>query len=482
MFKPTPEQQAIVEAARGTTDNLIVRALAGAAKTSTLELIAKALPDQSILNLAFNKRIVQELDKRMPKHCTNKTLNGLGHQAWGKTLGKRLTLDTSKNYRLLKSEIDSLKGEEKDRQYEFMSETLDMIGTAKSLGYIPSGHFEQAKGLLGDDELWEALDPEPTIMQQRLIKNVMIRSIKAAMAGEIDFDDQILMPTCFSAFFDYFPLVLVDETQDLSELNHAMLKKVAKKRLIAVGDENQSIYAFRGAHQHSMGLMEQGFSMAGLRLSTTFRCPRAVVREARWKTPHMQFPDWASEGSVSSWQGWGLDQLLNSATIICRNNAPLFGMAIKLLRSGRNCKIVGNEIGKGLLRIMKKLGSETMSQTQALDALERWFEEQRARSRSLKALTDKKLCMELFLRHGDTLFAAMQYAETLFKQEGPVTLLTGHKAKGLEFEDVFFLDPWLIDWDGEDAPEQEKNLRYVIQTRSKRSLTYLNSEDLEIEA
>jgi hypothetical protein len=44
---PTAEQQAILDAAKGTGDNLIIHALAGAAKTSTLVLIGKALPSGS---------------------------------------------------------------------------------------------------------------------------------------------------------------------------------------------------------------------------------------------------------------------------------------------------------------------------------------------------------------------------------------------------------------------------------------------------
>ena len=42
-FTPTPEQRAIVEAGVNLPDNLLVSALAGAAKTSTLELLAEAI-------------------------------------------------------------------------------------------------------------------------------------------------------------------------------------------------------------------------------------------------------------------------------------------------------------------------------------------------------------------------------------------------------------------------------------------------------
>lgn len=67
---PTPEQVAIVEAAKQTNDNLLVSALAGAAKTSTLVLIAKALQKHPILCLAFNKRIATEMQERLPGNCT----------------------------------------------------------------------------------------------------------------------------------------------------------------------------------------------------------------------------------------------------------------------------------------------------------------------------------------------------------------------------------------------------------------------------
>ena len=58
-FTPTDEQVAIVEAAKRTKDNLLVSALAGAAKTSTLELITKAVTGIPILSLAFNKKIAE---------------------------------------------------------------------------------------------------------------------------------------------------------------------------------------------------------------------------------------------------------------------------------------------------------------------------------------------------------------------------------------------------------------------------------------
>jgi superfamily I DNA/RNA helicase len=71
-------------------------------------------------------------------------------------------------------------------------------------------------------------------------------NIEQAFRGIIDFDDQIYMPTLFGGSWPQFPLVMIDEAQDLSPINHAMLSKLVKHRLIAVGDPYQSIYGFRG--------------------------------------------------------------------------------------------------------------------------------------------------------------------------------------------------------------------------------------------
>ena len=52
---PTPEQSTILSFATIHSDNLIVNALAGTGKTSTIELICKAIPSIPILYLAFNR-------------------------------------------------------------------------------------------------------------------------------------------------------------------------------------------------------------------------------------------------------------------------------------------------------------------------------------------------------------------------------------------------------------------------------------------
>jgi ATP-dependent exoDNAse (exonuclease V) beta subunit len=71
---------------------------------------------------------------------------------------------------------------------------------------------------------------------------------------------------------------------------------------------------------------------------------------------------------------------------------------------------------------------------------------------------------------GATLNEILAWIETLQKQKGRIKLMTGHKSKGLEFEQVYFLDAQLISDKGQDP-----NIRYVIQTRAKDTLTYIQT-------
>lgn len=474
-FTLTAEQQAIIDAARNTPDNLIIHALAGAAKTSTLVLIAKALPSVPTMCLAFNVRIKKELGDRLPGNCECLTLNGLGHRIWGRFLGRRLIVDKDKVYKILSGLIDKLDADEKREAYDRFTDTLNAIRQGKTNGYIPTGTHPHANPLMQDDEFFATLDEEPSPLQERLIRAATKQSLDLSFRGEIDYDDQILMPACFPAEFPRPPLVMIDEAQDLSALNHRLLSRLVSKRLIAVGDECQSIYAFRGAHQDSMQLLQKQFSMTKLVLSISFRCPKRVVEAARWRAPHMMWPDWAVDGEVRRLSHWSADAIDPLATILCRNNAPLFSAAIKLLKNGRYPELVGNDIGKNLIKIMKKMGTADMSRELAFAALAEWVEGKLKKSRDPAKVHDQAQCIEVFLHEGQTLGDAIAYAEHMFAVSGPVKMMTIHKAKGLEWDHVYILDEHLI---GKEHG-QEKNLRYVGITRAKQTLTYINLEHFE---
>lgn len=480
---PTSEQAAIIAAARDTKDSILISALAGAAKTSTLEMICAALPVQPILCLAFNKRIQEEMKARLPGHVSCRTMNSIGHSIWAAACAKRLVVNTRKSYEILKAKVDALPRPQRLTAYDTFSETLKAVGQAKGQGYVPEGRYPTARRLTNERGFRDSFEDESILENSLgLIDEVLTDSIRLAYKGQIDFDDQIYMPTLFGGTFPRFPLVMVDEAQDLSALNHAMLQRLVTARLIAVGDPYQSIYAFRGAVSQGMESLRNTFSMTDMELSTSFRCPRAIVRRARSRAPHMNWPEWAEEGQINDYQGlkWTAESISDGAAVICRNNAPLYRLGFNLIRGGRGVSIVGSDVGPGLVRVLKKLGPETMPQAEVFAAIDQWEEERGRKAKSKESVSDRAECLRVFCGYGDTLSAAIAYADHLFKSSGTIQLLSGHKSKGLEWPVVYHLDPWRIPskWaESTEEIEQERNLEYVICTRAKRELWLVNAED-----
>lgn len=472
MFTPTDEQLAIVAAASQTDKNLIIEADAGAAKTSTLVLIAEALPDTQILCLAFNKKIAIEMQERLPSNCKAMTLNALGHRTWMEATGRRIAIEPSKGYNIMSELIQALPGKLRDNAYERLSEFLKIVEFGKQCGYIPTGHFEKAKRLFDCEEFFAHLEHRLEDWEVDLVRSATLESLNQAMKGMCDFNDQILMPTVFHGAFPRYPLVLVDEAQDLSALNHATLRKLVKKRLIAVGDSKQAIYGFRGAHEDSMNKLRGEFDMSWHPLTISFRCPISVVKSVHWRAPTMRWPEWAKEGEVKFLDTWSADDLPTEAAIICRNNAPLFSIAIKLLRNGRNCELANGDVGKQMLKILTKLGDKSLPQLAVLDAIESWSikEKGKVKQRAHGKVDDQAACLRVFAAQGATLGDAIAYGTHLLNSQGPLKLMSGHKSKGLEFDHVFFLDEHLV-----SDEDQDPNLRYVIQTRAKDTLTYVES-------
>ncbi len=214
MHTPTPEQALIIEAARTTSDNLIINALAGAAKTTTLEMICHAITGIPILSLAFNKRIADEMAKRLPSHVEVRTLNALGHRVWAQAINKRLVVNSTKMHTLVRGITDELPRSVREEAYESMAETLKWLRLAKRDGYIPTKWAGIGHTLIEGPEFYDQYDENPTILQLSIVEEALEASIRNAYAGEIDFDDQLYMPVCFGGQWPKFPLVLGDEVQD----------------------------------------------------------------------------------------------------------------------------------------------------------------------------------------------------------------------------------------------------------------------------
>ena len=494
---PTPEQSAIIEATRSRA-SLMVNALAGTGKTTTLTMLAAALPPEPTLALAFNKKIKEELAERFPPNFTIMTMNGLGHRAWAGTLNKKkLIIDDRKLSRLT---TDALRPFPTSR--EAWAPIKMLVCHAMRRGLVPS-QFQHAKGFVPDTpEIWETLDTECdaglTADERKLARKILISSIEEGLGGKISFDDQVYLPVVFHGNFPRFNTVLVDEAQDLSPLNHAMLKKVCAGKLIVVGDPRQAIYAFRGADSKSMA------SIRALRpewielpLNTTFRCPKAVVERQQTHAPGYVAAPTNSDGRVIDWGGspWSWDSLgsvrKGSLAMLCRNNAPLVSMAFKLIKRGIGVNMLGRELGKGLEILVKKLSNDqTLPIDQFLPLLEAWFTSESSKAEAnddqtkLEHVTDKYDCLQAVME-GKSVASSRDLIEALreiFSAEGNIILASGHKSKGLEWDTVVHLDPWRIPSRYAKTPaeiEQEHNLQYVLETRTKHTLILANVKDFK---
>jgi len=468
----TDEQIDILNAASMTKDNLMLSALAGTGKTTTLEAVERVLPRGPILYLVFNRKNADEAEKRMLSTTTVRTFNSIGHRIWAQSQSRQLKVDAKKSGAILKGIIESAPRTTHDAIWSVFSEVVQGVGLAKALGYVPEGVYPNAKRLVTQSQFYSMLDEVPDDLTADLIDAVLRRSIQESYSGTIDYNDQVYMPALFGGIYPKFPTVLVDEYQDLSPVNHMLLERLVKGRLIGVGDPNQNIYGFRGAKAGGMKQAIAQYKCHELPLSISFRCPSEIVRNVHWRVPHFR---WLTEGgSVELPARFRANDLPEDATIICRNNAPLFRLGMQLLGAGRSISLAGSDIGPRLIGIMRKLGPETLGRTGLLAAIEEWLQDKL--EKESKTAEDTAACMKVFAEQGQSLGQAIAYAEHLFKQQGRLYLTTGHKAKGLEWSTVVHLDPWLV---RRNPNEQDQNLDYVISTRSRDRLIEIESEQIE---
>lgn len=505
-FTPTDEQEAIREGVRRSTSSLMIDAYAGVGKTSTLALSAPGIRVPA-LAVAFNVAIKNALQSAFPGNFKISTMNGLGFGALTRAMpeiGKGWRVEDKKLGKLLTEVGREWKMELSEDEW---GEARAAVRQAMLSGIVPDDAGESP--LLADtDGNWEGIAEGlywPDEMKTRLIpfaREVLSRSNELVKQGLISFDDQVYYSTCVLGRFQQFPVLMIDEAQDLSPLMHAMLAKSVRLdgRIIAVGDARQAIYGFRGADSNSLGAIRKLRSdWLSLPLATTFRCPKVVVKRQNSHAPGFRAAEAAPEGEFrrlagrDSLEGWGWGEIEKSASggsiaILCRNNAPLIKMAFRLIRQRIPVQMAGRDIGQGLIALSKRLFKEnTTGPGEMLKAIDEWEETEGSKARlmqqeeKLSGINDRAESLRAVISLGEVVDAgALREALTsLFSREsGRVTLSTIHRAKGMEWDCVVHLDPWRVpskqarESGDERAMQQERNLVYVAETRTKRVLLW----------
>lgn len=494
-FKPTPEQDSIIESILNpSAGSLDVDALAGAAKSTTLRLAAERMKSgRKCLALAFNVTIKQALEKSMPEFFDCLTLNGLGHRAWQRFVGgSKIKVEENKNYRICRRiiEDEGLDGDEGKASRETLQA---IVNAARSHGLVPKGDYPvDPKGLIPDTpegwlQLADVADLDYTADNvgywSAMARIALQESIAQAFAGVIDFPDQLYMPVCFNGAFPRYDVVFGDEIQDFSPINLIQVRKtVGSGRFIGVGDERQSIYAFRGADPQSIPRIRETFKTSTLKLTTTFRCAKNIVSNVHWRAPEMQAAPWAPDGEVVTWQDWNIGLIPTNSAVICRNNAPLISLGFKLLRAGVPITFIGGEIQKSLINFIRKIANADASMSANLfySKLDKWEAEEikEAQDRNSPSRADRAKDKADTIRAlpGKTAGDLVTALEKIFSQKnGIITFTSGHKSKGLEFDTVIHLEPHLVPSrfaTTESQVLQEQNLKYVIDTRAKTRHIY----------
>jgi superfamily I DNA/RNA helicase len=464
----SPFQSAVFDALLGDLDQcLLVEAVAGSGKTSTIEECTKR-DRRSGLYLAFNKAIAD--DARTKMGCEVKTFNALGHRLWAENQ-PGAQLDFKKVPKLIAAIMGDT-GEHKEHGYTLSR----VVGLAKNSGF----GLEEQPGTQQFIDLMEACSTDVPFDRLADFAAICREAFEQSRLDfkTFDFDDQLWMPIREGWQFPAFANVFPDECQDLNPIQHEMLIRLgqAGARIVAVGDRHQAIYGFRGASHSSMDDLKKLFKMKELPLSISYRCAREVVMEAQQFCPHIQWREGAPQGQVN----WATSdpELFDRHMILCRTNAPLFSAILAHVRARKPCQVLSNFLDsfQGFIR-----GFKTQYTSDLRAKLDRWYEREKEAAKKagkrgkLYALMDKYdtitlLCKE-YSRTEDMLLMVRRLGES---RSGPI-FATIHKAKGLESEHIYILRPEQLGGFGELTAEQqvqEDNLHYVAITRAKETLTY----------
>jgi DNA helicase-2/ATP-dependent DNA helicase PcrA len=493
---PSPQQAAIYQEVRQGSGNLIIPAVAGAGKTTTL-LNACSLMRGSVAFAAYNKAIATEIQNRLTaagvgKNVQARTFHSFGLSSW-KRMAPKVQIDDKKVVNLL----EQLKVDESLHAF-----VPKLVSLAKNHAIGVLTPFEDMNAwwhLVRHYDLDQEL-PEGSNTDGNDIVEMGISAAKTVLrAGSqmdtevIDFDDMLYAPLLHNARVWQNDWLLVDEAQDTNPTRRAYAKKMLRPggRAIFVGDPHQAIYGFTGADSDSMDIIKREFSCKEKPLTVTYRCPKAVVAHAQMWVNHITAADSAPEGSVTAVQDVDFPRLFPTLTkgdaVLCRNTRPLVSLAFTLIRSRVPCHLEGRDIGRGLLALAKRWKTVRVRDLRPkLDEyLHRETEQFLAKGQEQKAaaLADKVDTLLVIidsLTEDATLNELKSTIDSLFGDtpEGQtpdnLTLSTVHKAKGREWGTVYLWgrnrympSPFARqEW----QMLQEDNLCYVAVTRAKERL------------
>ena len=496
------QQEAVVQWVQEGTGHLNIIARAGTGKTTTLIEITKVMKGDVYLG-AYNKAIADEISARLPKRFGGprvqaSTLHSAGMKAW-RAAYPHCTVDGRKLGRIVN---DLFTGPTQWKREVYGGFVRKLVSFAKQWGF---GFIKDAEDLSNWEELMDhfGVYPERAAKLEEALEysqQVFQQSLDAC-PEVIDFDDMLLAPLVFHTPVTQYDWVLIDEAQDTNPVRRELALKMLKKtgRFVAVGDPGQAIYGFTGADAASLDHIKKQLGSKELPLTVTYRCPTKIVKLANTWVPDLEAVPGAPEGEVIYLPVEEFNPAKtgdNKAAILCRNVAPLVGIANDCLIKQVPFSFECADIKDDLLRILSKWKDRDMAGIKS--GLQDWKEKEmafwaaRQKWSQVDKIEDRARTLHILIEQvdgvgGRDVQAVERHINRLLidrqtygsKPGGSfLTITTIHRSKGREWDTVYLVGrdrlqpskwarmPWEL--------EQEKNLCYVGVTRAKKRLVEIN--------
>ncbi len=276
---------------------LMVIAGAGSGKTRVLTmriayLMSKGVDAFNILSLTFTNKAAKEMKKRIGSIVGNTEAKNLWmgtfHSIFARILrieGHHLGFpsnftiyDTQDSQRLISAIIKEM-GLDKD-VYKY-KQVYSRISSYKNSLITVKAYFQNAELQEAD-----AMSKKPRLGE--IYKEYVDRCFKA---GAMDFDDLLLrtnellarFPEVLAKYQKRFKYILVDEYQDTNHSQYLIVKALADRfqNICVVGDDSQSIYAFRGANINNILNFQRDYDDVEVyRLEQNYRSTKNIVNAA----------------------------------------------------------------------------------------------------------------------------------------------------------------------------------------------------------
>lgn len=492
VFTPSVYQQAVYDNISFGTSNLVIDAVAGSGKSTTIVNSLKLIPENfTVLFLAFNKAIVEELSLKIgnQSNVTVKTLHSLGASSVMKTF--KSVLDNSKYNTYVSDAIKfgNIKATFELEEEEILDYKQNIIKLVDLCRAYLCSDLNTLSGI-ADKYLINVIDNE-----LEMALNVV--NWGKNNTKKIDFTDMIFFPNVKKLEMEKFDFVFIDECQDLNTAQRELFLQTLNVtgRFIAVGDPRQAIYGFAGADIESFNVLKSLPNTKLLPLSVCYRCDNSIIELAKEIVSQIEARNNAPEGTVN--RDAKLADIQDGDMVLCRVTAPLVALCMNYIANGTKAYVKGRDIGLNLINMIKKTNRRNTK-----DVLERLNSElhkialkvmnrtrctlQEAKQDNLyTSYQDKVQAIEVIANNLVTSQAIINRIENLFKENdrSGICLSTIHKAKGLEANNVFIIceDKLLLkramrtEW----SAEQEHNLVYVAYTRAKHLLGFIQDFDFD---